>query len=97
MDPLRNIDQLAELLGVPRTWVRDKVAARAIPFTFVGRHVRFTDDDVAAIIAAGKQPAITTPPVLTVVRRTHPPAGPANPTPPGGPGRPTTGVAACAS
>ena len=42
-----DIDGLAAELGVPRTWVRDKVTARAIPHHRYGRHVRFTPEDVA--------------------------------------------------
>lgn len=57
MAPLLDIAGLAEHLGVPRTWVRDKVTARQIPFTLIGRHVRFTEDHLAQIITAGEQPA----------------------------------------
>lgn len=51
-----DIDGLAAELGVPRTWVRDKVTARAIPHHRYGRHVRFTDEDVAAIRQASAAP-----------------------------------------
>lgn len=53
--PLLDIDGLAEHLGVKRTWVRDQVTARRIPFTKIGRHVRFTEEHIAAIVAAGEQ------------------------------------------
>lgn len=81
MQPLMNIDQLAEFLGVPRSWVKDKVAARQIPITWVGRHARFDSADIAGWLDANKESAMTTPPALSVVRRGHPPAGP-RPTPP---------------
>lgn len=55
MDKLLDIDGLAEYLGVPRTWVRDQVTARAIPFTRIGRHTRFTQEHIDQIIAAGEQ------------------------------------------
>lgn len=55
------IAQLAELLGVPKSWVRDKVTARAIPHHRPGRHVRFTPADVAAIEQMFAEPAITAP------------------------------------
>lgn len=58
---LLDIDGLAEHLGVPRTWVRDKVSARQIPFTKIGRHVRFTPDHVRQIEAAGETPALSGP------------------------------------
>lgn len=55
MEHLLDITGLAEFLGVRRTWVRDQVTARAIPFTKIGRHVRFTEDHVRQIVAAGEQ------------------------------------------
>lgn len=54
--PLLDIAGLAVHLGVPRTWVRDAVTARSIPITWIGRHARFSAEDVAAIIAAGHEP-----------------------------------------
>jgi excisionase family DNA binding protein len=50
------IDEAAEILGVPRTWVRDKVTNRKIPHTRIGKHVRFTDEHLQAISDAGYQP-----------------------------------------
>jgi excisionase family DNA binding protein len=58
---LLDIDGLADYLGVPRTWVRDMVTARQIPFRKIGRHVRFHPDDVAEIEKAAKQPALSGP------------------------------------
>lgn len=94
------MDQLAELLNVERSWVRDKVAARAIPFTKVGKHVRFAPHHIAAIIAAGEQPVATAPTRATVTairaanppkteppRTPPPPTGPRTPPPPTGPKR----------
>jgi excisionase family DNA binding protein len=66
-DRLLDIDGLAAYLDVPRTWVRDKITARALPHTRVGRHVRFTPEHVAAIVAAGFEPAINGP--LATARR----------------------------
>jgi excisionase family DNA binding protein len=60
-DRLLNIAELAEYLGVPFTWVRDKVTARALPHTRVGRHVRFAPVHIAAIVAAGEEPALNGP------------------------------------
>lgn len=56
---LLDIDGYAARLGVPRSWVRDKVTARAIQFTKVGRHVRFSDADHEANLAAWREPATT--------------------------------------
>lgn len=75
---LLDITELADVLGVPRTWVRDKVTARQIPFTRVGRHVRFDQEDIDAIVAAGKQPAmsgsVTSPVPRSTFRKRVPPA-----------------------
>lgn len=51
---LLTIAEAAELLNIPFTTLRDKVTARAVPFTRIGRHVRVTADHIAAIIAAGE-------------------------------------------
>lgn len=51
-------DELAEVLGVPASWVRAKAAAHEIPHRRIGRHIRFAPEDVAAILAASKQTPI---------------------------------------
>jgi excisionase family DNA binding protein len=48
-------EQAAERLGVKPSWLRRKAAARAVPCTFVGKHLRFSRADVEAIITAGQQ------------------------------------------
>lgn len=50
---LYTAEQAAELLHVRVSWLRKKASARAIPCTFVGKHLRFSPTDLAAIIAAG--------------------------------------------
>lgn len=90
MTVLMNKKQLAERLGVSVDMVHKKVSRREWPFTFIGRHVRFSEDDFEQIVTMGKQPVLTTPPALSVVWRGHPPAGPSTPPPPPrptGPGR----------
>jgi excisionase family DNA binding protein len=52
--PLYTPHEVAALLKVPETWVRDKITARAIPFTWIGKHARFTDAHVAAIVTMGE-------------------------------------------
>lgn len=46
--------QAAARLQVRESWLRAKASARAIPCTFVGRHLRFSEQDLADIIAAGR-------------------------------------------
>jgi len=48
----------ADLLAVPESWLRRKAGRRLIPCTFVGKHLRFSTADLAAISAAGSQPVL---------------------------------------
>src|SRR5690348_1897050 len=50
-------EQAAALLQVPASWLRKKASARTIPCTFVGKHLRFSQADLVAIITAAAQPA----------------------------------------
>lgn len=43
----------AERLTIGESWLRRKAGQRLIPCTFVGKHLRFTEDDLRAIVAAG--------------------------------------------
>ena len=73
MDPLLDMQGLADYLGKSLGWVRGEVAARRIPFTRIGKSPRFTPEDVAEIVAAGREPVVTTPPYLPAVRASRPP------------------------
>jgi excisionase family DNA binding protein len=69
MTRLHSIDEAAEVLNVPRTWLRDKVTAGAVPHTRLGRHVRFTEAHLAQIVAAGERTVrLTAPPVSATGR-----------------------------
>lgn len=57
-EPLRNIDTAAEWLGISASTLQKMVAARTVPFTKVGKHVRFSQDHLDQIVAAGEQPVI---------------------------------------
>ncbi|WP_341866365.1 helix-turn-helix domain-containing protein [Amycolatopsis coloradensis] len=63
--------QAAELLAVPESWVRRKAGLRLVPCTFVGKHLRFSQEDLRAIIAAGRRPAGTPRRARPVRRRTR--------------------------
>jgi excisionase family DNA binding protein len=52
--------EAAEMLNVPESWLRKKAAARAIPCTFVGKHLRFSADDIEGIIKAGNRSPVHT-------------------------------------
>lgn len=51
--------EAAEMLKVPESWLRKKAAARAVPCTFVGKHLRFSADDLAKIIKVGTRAPVT--------------------------------------
>jgi hypothetical protein len=61
MDKPLDAPGLAELLGVSLSWVHKKCAARAIPHCRVARQIRFAEEHVRAILAAGEQPLISVP------------------------------------
>jgi len=54
-EPLRNYTQAAQWLGVPRKWLEAEVQAGRAPHTRLGRHVRFTQGHLDAIVAAGER------------------------------------------
>jgi excisionase family DNA binding protein len=58
---LFTIAEAAEYLNVPYTWLRDKVTERQVPFTRLGKHVRFTEQHLGQIVAAGEQPVAPRP------------------------------------
>lgn len=66
--------QLAAVLNVGESWVRNKVTAREIPHRRVGRHVRFAPEDVQAIKDQIFEPAVTATPsrAASRVRRAAP-------------------------
>jgi len=57
---LHTVSEAAGILKVRESWLKTKASARLIPCTFVGKHLRFTDEDIAEIMRAGaRQPATT--------------------------------------
>lgn len=57
----------AEWLDIPFTTLRDMVTARRVPFTKVGKHVRFGQHHLDAIVAAGEE-SVAKSPARTGVR-----------------------------
>ena len=54
---LHTAAEAAGILKVRESWLKAKASARLIPCTFVGKHLRFSDDDIANIVRAGaRQP-----------------------------------------
>ena len=53
---LLKVEGLARLLQVSEAWVRKGILKRTLPFTKIGRNVRFTPAQVRQIIQAGERP-----------------------------------------
>jgi excisionase family DNA binding protein len=45
--------QAAERLTIKESWLRRKAGLRQIPCTFLGKHLRFSDADLRAIVNRG--------------------------------------------
>jgi hypothetical protein len=56
---LHTVAEAAGILKVRESWLKTKAAARLIPCTFVGEHLRFSDDDIAEIMKAGSRQPVT--------------------------------------
>ena len=51
-DQLHTAAEAAGILKVRESWLKTKAAARLIPCTFIGKHLRFSDDNIAEIMKA---------------------------------------------
>jgi hypothetical protein len=49
--------EAAHLLRVRESWLRRRAAARLVPCTFLGKHLRFSPTDLATIVTAAARPA----------------------------------------
>jgi Helix-turn-helix domain len=58
-DQLYTAAEAASILKVRESWLKTKAAARLIPCTFIGKHLRFSDDDIAEIMKAGSCQPVT--------------------------------------
>lgn len=67
--------EAAVLLTVPESWLRRQAGQRKLPCTFLGRHLRFSDADLQAIITAGARPARPARTASRRPRRDGPTAG----------------------
>ena len=68
---LLTLPEAAAILKVPESWLRRRVAGRTIPFTRLGRYIRFTRDQLARIVnEAEETPLLVAPHGLS--RRARP-------------------------
>jgi hypothetical protein len=56
---LHTAAEAAGILRVRESWLKTKAAARLIPCTFIGKHLRFSDNDIAEIMQAGARQPVT--------------------------------------
>lgn len=101
--PLKNVIEAAEWLGIPKASLQAMVSGRTVPFTFVGKHVRFAQEHLDAIVAAGEQVPADVKPHLVLLGAESPPppppppprnppvTRPSTPPPPKGPKQQPTG------
>ncbi|MEU4802992.1 helix-turn-helix domain-containing protein [Actinosynnema sp. NPDC023587] len=54
--------EAAALLAVRESWLRRKAGRREIPCTFLGKHLRFSSDDLTSIAQTGARLARSTRP-----------------------------------
>jgi hypothetical protein len=58
-DQLYTAAEAAGILKVRESWLKTKAAARLIPCTFIGKHLRFSDDDIAEIMKGRARQPVT--------------------------------------
>ena len=56
---LHTVAEAAGILRVRESWLKTKAAARLIPCTLIGKHLRFSDDDITEIMRAGARQPVT--------------------------------------
>ncbi len=57
---LLTVAELAGYLNVSVAWVRKGVLERTLPFTKLGKNIRFTHEQVEQILTAGEHPPLRT-------------------------------------
>lgn len=58
---LYTIGEAAKLLRVPEGWLRKRVSAHAVPHTRLGKHVRFTAEQLREITAKAELEPVSVP------------------------------------
>jgi hypothetical protein len=56
---LHTVAETAQILKVRESWLKTKASARLVPCTFVGKHLRFSDDDIAEVMRLGARQPLT--------------------------------------
>ena len=53
LKPLYKVQEAAAKLNLSPSWLYERTRTNAIPFRRLGKYIRFTDEDLEAIIANG--------------------------------------------
>lgn len=56
---LMSIPEAARVLAVPESWLRERVRLRRVPHRRLGKHVRFTAQDLEHIVEQSAQQVVT--------------------------------------
>jgi hypothetical protein len=56
---LHTAAEAAGILKVRESWLKTNAAARLIPCTFIGKHLRFSDDGITETMRAGARQPVT--------------------------------------
>ncbi|WP_150241521.1 helix-turn-helix domain-containing protein [Nocardiopsis quinghaiensis] len=56
---LLTIPEVARVLAVPQSWLREKVRLRKVPHRRLGKHVRFSSQDLERIVEGAAQQVVT--------------------------------------
>lgn len=67
---LLTVEEAAERLNVPASWLRKRVAERKVACTRLGRHIRFTQEQLTQVVESCAQPVASTP-VTGLTRRSR--------------------------
>ncbi|MEV2279491.1 helix-turn-helix domain-containing protein [Nocardiopsis sp. NPDC049922] len=57
-DRLLTIPEAARVLAVPESWLRERVRLRRVPHRRLGKHVRFTAQDLELIVEKAAQQVV---------------------------------------
>ena len=60
---LLTVEEAAEVLRVPASWLRHRVASHEVACIRLGRHIRFTRGQLAVLIETAVQPVLEAPQV----------------------------------
>jgi excisionase family DNA binding protein len=61
VDHLLSVEEAAAYLNIPVRTLRNWVGQGKVPHTRIGKHVRFTPEHLAQIVAAGERPVVERP------------------------------------